>query len=52
MAQNIQIEAKRNGLDRLTIEEIDEKIAAYRREKRSRLQTDSDKGRKMTRGPV
>ena len=34
--KNIQSEAKRKGLDKLTMEEIDEEIAASRREKCSR----------------
>lgn len=34
--RNIQSEAKRKGLHRLTMGEIDEEIAASRREKRSR----------------
>lgn len=34
--KDIQSEAKRKGLDRLTPDEIDKEIAAHRREKRSR----------------
>ena len=33
--KKIRDEAKRTGLDRLTMEEIDAEIAAYRREKRA-----------------
>jgi PHD/YefM family antitoxin component YafN of YafNO toxin-antitoxin module len=34
--KNIQAEAKRKGLDKLTMEEIDAEIAASRRERRAR----------------
>lgn len=34
--QKIRNESKRNGLDTLTMEEIDAEIAAYRREKRAK----------------
>jgi len=34
--QKIRDEAKRTGLDKLTMEEIDAEIAAYRREKRAK----------------